>query len=100
QHRAPEVWLDRVAGAGHATQADEPLDRRQRLEELLMMGLRLSEPVSRQAFDREAGAQPEDLLDPQRLQAATAEGYLVLDGQGLRASSDGRVRLNTLLPWL
>lgn len=100
QHRAPEIWLERVEAFGHATQAEEPLERSQRLEELLMMGLRLSEPVSRLAFEREAGAQPEKLLDPRKLHTAAAEGYLVLDEQGLRASSAGRLRLNTLLPWL
>lgn len=100
QHRAPEIWLERVETFGHATQAEEPLERSQRLEELLMMGLRLSEPVSRLAFEREAGAQPEKLLDPRKLHTAAAEGYLVLDEQGLRASSAGRLRLNTLLPWL
>lgn len=100
QHRAPEIWLERVETFGHATQSEEPLERSQRLEELLMMGLRLSEPVSRLAFEREAGAQPEKLLDPRKLHTAAAEGYLVLDEQGLRASSAGRLRLNTLLPWL
>ena len=100
QHRAPEIWLERVEKLGHATQAEEALDAAQRLEELLMMGLRLSEPVSRDAFKREAGVQPEELLDPAKLMVATAEGYLILDDQGLRASGEGRLRLNTLLPWL
>ncbi|HLS68436.1 MAG TPA: radical SAM family heme chaperone HemW [Kiloniellales bacterium] len=100
QHRAPEVWLERVEGRGHATQADEALDAKQRLEELLMMGLRLSEPIARAAFEREAGAQPEALLEPSRLEAACAAGYLILDEQGLRAGPEGRLRLNSLLSWL
>src|SRR5690606_12641581 len=100
QHRAPEIWLDRVVSTGHATQAEETLTRRQRLEELLMMGLRLREPIARTAFEREVGAQPEQVLEPGRLKAALAEGYLILDEEGLRAGPEGRLRLNSLLAWL
>ncbi|MGP1253954.1 MAG: radical SAM family heme chaperone HemW [Kiloniellales bacterium] len=100
QHRAPEIWLATVEQAGHATRARKALDRDDRLTELLMMGLRLTEGIDRATFHRELSAEPEALLGGQRLQALTDEGYVLLDDRGLRATAAGRVRLDSLLGYL
>ena len=97
QHRAPEAWLAAVERDGHATRAREPLTPEARLTELVMMGLRLDEGVSRAAFRREAGTEPEHVLDGGRLQPLIAGGFLVLDDAGLRATAAGRRRLDGLL---
>lgn len=100
QHRAPEVWLSQVESEGHATRARTELSQQERLEEMLMMGLRLAEGIARTAFRRELGAEPEALLSGERLQAASHEGLLRLDAQGLSATAEGRQRLNALLGYL
>ncbi len=100
QHRAPEAWLTRVEARGHATQAMQPLDPSARLAELVMMGLRLDEGIARAAFRRELGAEPEALLDAEALRDLTAAGYLTLDARGLRATTQGRLRLNAVLGYL
>jgi oxygen-independent coproporphyrinogen-3 oxidase len=97
RHRAPEAWLDAVERAGHATRARERLSPAARLAELVMMGLRLDEGVSRAAFRRETGAMPEEVLDMGRLRPFLAGGLLRLDEAGLRASEAGRQRLDGLL---
>lgn len=97
QHRAPEAWLQAVEREGHATRQELPLEPRERLEEMLMMGLRLTEGVARAAFRRELDAEPEALLDERRLGPLRDAGYLTLDGSGLRASKEGRQRLDPLL---
>ena len=97
QHRAPEAWLEAVERRGHATRARDPVPAETRLEELLMMGLRLTEGVARAAFRRETGREPEDLLDPVQLAALIAGGFLELDAAGLRATAAGRLRLDALL---
>ncbi len=97
QHRAPEAWLEAVERRGHATRARDPVPAETRLEELLMMGLRLTEGVARAAFRRETGREPEDLLDPVQLAALIAGGFLELDAVGLRATAVGRLRLDALL---
>ncbi|HLI10147.1 MAG TPA: radical SAM family heme chaperone HemW [Alphaproteobacteria bacterium] len=97
QHRAPEIWLERVERHGHATQGRAELSAEERLEELLMMGLRLAEGVGRARFRRETGASLEERLDPVRLADLIEGGFLVLDGQGLRATTAGRLRLNAIL---
>jgi len=100
QHRAPEAWLAAVERDGHATRARARLGREERLAELMMLGLRLSEGISRAAFRRETGAAPETLLDARRLDALRKAGYLVLDPEGLRVTAAGRQRLNAVTEYL
>ncbi len=97
QHRAPEAWLAAVEAEGHATRSRTDVASEDRLAELLLMGLRLKEGVSRAAFLRELDAQPETLIDQRRLVALIDEGYVVLDADDLRATRGGRLRLNAVL---
>jgi oxygen-independent coproporphyrinogen-3 oxidase len=100
QHRAPEAWLAAVEARGHATRIRAGIGREERLAELAMMGLRLTEGIARDSFRRELAAEPEALFDRQRLDALRREGYLELDAAGLRATAAGRQRLDTLLGYL
>ncbi|MEE8499807.1 MAG: radical SAM family heme chaperone HemW [Kiloniellales bacterium] len=97
QHRVPEAWLEAVERQGHATRARALLAPETRLAELVMMGLRLIEGVSRAAFRRETGAEPEQALDPGRLQALIEGGFLELYAAGLRATQTGLDRLDAVL---
>ncbi len=97
QHRAPEAWLEAVERHGHATRARDTVAMETRLEELLMMGLRLTEGVGRAAFRREIGREVEELLDPAKLAVLIEGGFLELDEVGLRATAAGRLRLDALL---
>jgi len=99
-HRAPEPWLELVERQGHGWRSVEVIDAGQRLTEMVMMGLRLSDGISRAAFHRELGAAPEALLAPERLARLAEEGYLSLDAAGLRASPAGLQRLDALLGYL
>ncbi|WP_340116412.1 radical SAM family heme chaperone HemW [Pelagibius sp. 7325] len=100
QHRAPEAWLDLVERQGHGWRQDDVIAPEQRLAEMVMMGLRLSDGISRAAFEAELGAAPEALLPSERLQRLAAEGYLVLDEAGLSATPEGRQRLDAVLGYL
>ena len=100
QHRAPEAWLAAVERDGHATRGRTRLTAEERLSELVMMGLRLTEGISRAAFRRETGAEPEAVLEERRLAALQEAGYLEIDGTGLRATVAGRQRLNALSAYL
>ncbi len=100
QHRAPEAWLDAVERAGHATRTAAPLSRDQRLVELVMMGLRLREGVTRAAFRRELDSDPEDLLESARLSHLQEAALVSLDAAGLRATAAGRQRLDGVLDYL
>jgi putative oxygen-independent coproporphyrinogen III oxidase len=97
QLRAPETWLAAVAKHGEGTDERVPICDRERLEEMLMTGLRLGEALPRARFRRECGAEPEVVLDPVRLERLVDGGFLMLDGVGLRATEAGRQRLNAVL---
>ena len=97
QLRLPETWLAAVGKRGEGTEERIEVSAGERVEEMLMMGLRLGEAVPRARFRRECGAAPEDVLDPVRLARLVEGGFLVLDGEGLRATKDGRQRLNAVL---
>ena len=97
QHRAPEAWLARVEREGHATQTSAALAREECREEMLLLGLRLREGVTRARFRAVCGSELEEALDAERLAQLIDGGFLALDEAGLRASAAGRQRLNAVL---
>lgn len=96
-HRAPEIWLDRVAANGHGAHPDTAISPEERRDELFMMGLRLAEGVSRARLRDEFGADVTQLLDEKTLDRLIAAGFLILDDHSLRATDAGRQRLNAVL---
>ncbi len=104
RHRAPEEWAARVERDGHGTVEDTLLDAPARAREALMMGLRLAEGVETERFERRTGTPLAEALDPAMLAACIDEGYVawsMRDGTSvLAASTEGRLRLDALLPAL
>jgi putative oxygen-independent coproporphyrinogen III oxidase len=97
QHRAPEAWLANVETTGHATRERRALSLLERQEELLMMGLRLRAGIGRARFRHALGREIEEAIAPSRLAPLIEGGFIELDGDGLRATSAGRQRLNAVL---
>ncbi len=97
QLRAPEAWLEAVETRGHATQRHEKLSSDERIEELVMTGLRLRGGIPRLTFHDIADRSIEDALDARRLERLIDGGFLALDEAGLRATAPGRRRLNAVI---
>ncbi len=97
QLRAPEAWLDAVGKRGHGTQRREKLSPVERLEELVMTGLRLRSGIPRPAFADIADRSPEAAFDAATLDRLIGGGFLALDEAGLRATGPGRRRLNAVI---
>ncbi len=95
--RAPETWLRRVEQDGHGEEPRETVTRAERVQELLLMGLRLGEGVPWTRLRREAGAAMAGGLDAAALARLIAGGFLQDDGERLRATAAGRQRLNAVL---
>lgn len=95
--RSPEAWLAAVEARGHGTIAQSEISPAGRIEEMVMMGLRLVAGIRRADFRREIGREPEAVLDPARLARLRDGGFLVLDAAGLRASPAGLRRLDAVL---
>ena len=97
QHRAPEAWLDAVERDGHATRQRLEVDASARLSEMVMMGLRLAEGIPEERFVAEAGSGIANALDTQRLTRLIEGGFLTLESGRLRATAEGRARLDAVL---
>ncbi len=93
----PENWLTATETQGHATRYKKIISPNNRLEEILMMGLRLTDGLSRGSFLLRTGLELEDALEPRRLRPLLEANYLILDNRGLRATKEGRIRLNAIL---
>lgn len=100
RHRGPEEWATRVEQSGHAIVEEEALSERDRGREALLMGLRLAEGVDPARIEARSGLRFVDTVDPTMLAALLDEGYLEWQGPRLVATSEGRVRLDALLPAL
>ncbi len=93
----PEAWLEAVERSGHGTAENSVVTGRDRVEEALMMGLRLAEGIDRATFVSVAGADPVEALGDAKLAPLVEGGFLEVDGTHLRATPAGRQRLNALL---
>jgi oxygen-independent coproporphyrinogen-3 oxidase len=96
QYRLPEKWLAAVEAKRSGIEEIAPIDRETAIEEMLMMGLRLIEGVSRERLERAAGPDAKTLLGS-NLAPLIEGGFLVLDADRLAATSAGRQRLNAVL---
>jgi len=97
QHRAPEIWLEQVERAGHATTERRVLAPAEQAEEALMMGLRLSAGIDAARFEAATGVSLDDAVDAKGLGALLAGGFLARDAKGLRATREGLLRLDAVL---
>jgi len=96
QRRLPERWLAAVETAGTGSEEFAAIDRDSAVEEMLMMGLRLTEGVARSRLERPAGRDA-DALFGDRLAPLVDGGFLTIDRERLAATAAGRQRLNAVL---
>ncbi|MEO1224158.1 MAG: radical SAM family heme chaperone HemW [Pseudomonadota bacterium] len=99
-HRAPEIWLQRVERDGHAEHDRTFVSIRERVEELMMMGLRLTEGIPHDRIEQEIGGPWDRWLDAGRVDALKQAGFLLDDDGHLAATTAGRQRLNAVLEHL
>ncbi|KAM4598328.1 radical S-adenosyl methionine domain-containing protein 1, mitochondrial [Polymixia lowei] len=98
----PDVWIREVQRRGHGTRRRIPLGHLGLLEEVLVMGLRMTEGITHQhwqLFSSEADLHKVfgTSMDVQEL---LLSGQLILDERGLRCSWDGLALLDSILPTL
>ncbi len=97
QHRAPEIWLERVEAQGHGTRQRETLDAATRADELVMMGLRLTAGIDGATFAAAAGQPLEHIINAAGLARMEEGGFVFRTKEGgLAATATGRLVLNAL----
>ncbi len=95
--RAPETWLAAVEAKGHGSAEHTALTVAERIDECLIMGLRLVEGVERRRFQAVTGQALDEVVDRNRLRGLVEGGLLIDDADGLRTTAAGRKVLNALL---
>jgi oxygen-independent coproporphyrinogen-3 oxidase len=95
-HRAPKIWLERVARDGHALVDDTPIPIDEGLTEAVLMGLRIDEGLTAARSRALFGAAPADLFAADALETLVDGGFLLVDDDGLRATPSGRARLDAV----
>jgi len=94
---APEKWLNAVETQGHATASRTPIPARERREELLLVGLRLTEGIDAARFAELTGLALTEVIDPHGLEQLIDGGFVAGDPDHLRATPAGLQRLNAVL---
>jgi putative oxygen-independent coproporphyrinogen III oxidase len=96
QRRAPESWLAAVEATGTGLEETVEIGRDEVLQEMLMMGLRLTEGVACARLEQAAG-QTVEALFADSLPRLVDGGFLDIDGERLAATAAGRQRLDAVL---
>jgi len=96
EHRAPDIWLQRVKENGHGAHPFEALSVRERFMESLVMGLRLRGGIRLSAL----AANWRDYIDLNHVKEAQRQGWLAHDNDNLRLTREGTLRLSAILPYL
>jgi oxygen-independent coproporphyrinogen-3 oxidase len=94
---APERWLMAIERRGHGLATRTPLAPAERIEELLLLGLRLAEGIDRAGFAARTGIDPVACVDTRALADLASAGFIAVDAARVRATAAGRVRLNAVL---
>jgi oxygen-independent coproporphyrinogen-3 oxidase len=95
--RNPRDWIAAVNNGGSGRKAETPLAPDERAAEMLLMGLRLREGLDEARFEAVAGGRFPDLIAPGVLKSLIDAGYLIHEGGRLRATEEGRLRLNAVI---
>jgi oxygen-independent coproporphyrinogen-3 oxidase len=95
--RLPKAWLERVERSGSGERSRVALSRVEQAQELLVMGLRLSDGVDLAHLEAICGQALDRLLDRAALDRLVGDGLIARGGGRLTATAAGRQRLNAVL---
>ncbi|XP_038021484.2 radical S-adenosyl methionine domain-containing protein 1, mitochondrial isoform X2 [Anas platyrhynchos] len=98
----PDAWMREVQSRGHGTRRRVALSPLEQLEELLALGLRTDEGITQQRWGLFSPQLPLRAVfgGPGEAMALQQQGWLLLDGRGLRCTPQGLAVLDSLLPAL
>ncbi len=98
QHKRPEIWLEAVQKSQHGTENQSEIESaEERMEEALLMGLRLKEGVWFENFEAAVGKPFEDCVSASQLRRLQEAGFLKRTKTYLQATDKGRFVLNSVL---
>ena len=99
-HRAPDIWMERTSENGHSYHPFEEITNEQRVQEAVMMGLRLEEGVPIARLETEFGGGVDDILPPSKIGKLKNESLLADHDDRLVVTAEGRKCLNAVIKYL
>lgn len=99
-HAAPEKWLELVEAQGYGTHPYERILKEDMFAEGVMMGLRLYSGLDISKLEAYCGVSRHDLLDDIKIGILVSEGWAVTEGEILRLTREGMLRLNAIVPFI
>ncbi len=94
---SPSGWLQAVGEKGHGIAHRGRLANTERAEEVLMLGLRLTQGIDKVRFRAATGIELDDFLAADRISDLVNTGDLTSDEARLHATESGRRRLNAVV---
>lgn len=91
-HAAPNIWLERITEGSTGEHPRILLDKRDQALETLIMGLRLRKGVSLGGII--------NFIHKDNLDRMIKEHWAVLEDQTLKLTTEGRLRLNAIVPYI
>ncbi|MBL0941284.1 MAG: coproporphyrinogen III oxidase [Alphaproteobacteria bacterium] len=95
--KAPENWLETVEKTGHGIHEEVILKDEDKINEMLMMGLRLVEGISMDNFQAQTGFNLLKIVNQQQLKRLIDGDFLIISEDFLKATPRGRQCLNSVL---
>ena len=96
QTRSPQKWLEQVEQDGHGTARRDRLTVVDRALEVAMMGLRLTDGIQKDEFQRVTGISLEQVLSPEGLRQCCEDSLVTDTPERLCVSESGWLLLNSL----
>ena len=81
QYKKPETWLKAVQMNGHATKVKENLSQKAMAEEMIMMGLRLTDGIAYTDFKNRLGTDIEKFIAMDSLVSLKSQGFVSVKNQ-------------------
>ena len=100
EHYAPDIWLQKMQSDGFAHHPFEKVSPIGRFAEAMMMGLRLRDGVSIEKLEDEGQSPFHELVYTDNVQKIADEGWIIQDGDNLRMTREGMLRLNSIVPFI
>ncbi|HCI48325.1 MAG: hypothetical protein A2977_02985 [Alphaproteobacteria bacterium RIFCSPLOWO2_01_FULL_45_8] len=100
RHRSPEKWVEDVSLKKDGTHEVRVISGKTKSEEFLMMGLRLKQGIDQREFTEQVGYSFSESTNTKKIHKLITENLLELSDTTLKATEEGRQRLDGILRYL
>ncbi len=93
----PKKWQNEILKSGNAIQEIGNNNKNELLEEVLIMGLRLSDGIENEVFLRHFGKKYQDIIDIKGIDYLSKEGFINLNDDNISITKKGRILTNSII---